>query len=155
MDIVIEGMTKMTVTVGGNFIDINPGGIFIQGTMVMINSGGAAGVGMPLAAVPPAPPLVAAVAADSVPGKDVTYEPPTFIEPTDEEERKKKSWIEIELVDEEGASVPGERYKVTLPDGKVVEGTLDHKGFKRIEGIEPGSCKVTFPRLDKEAWERA
>jgi type VI secretion system secreted protein VgrG len=31
--------------VGGNFIDINPAGVFIQGTMVMINSGGAAGSG--------------------------------------------------------------------------------------------------------------
>ena len=30
---------------GSNFIDINPGGVFIQGTMVMINSGGAAGAG--------------------------------------------------------------------------------------------------------------
>ena len=27
--------------------------------------------------------------------------------------------------------------------------------FARIEGIEPGTCKVTFPRLDKEAWEKA
>jgi type VI secretion system secreted protein VgrG len=31
--------------VGGNFIDINPAGISIQGTLVMINSGGAAGSG--------------------------------------------------------------------------------------------------------------
>ncbi len=41
----IETGTNLTLKVGGNFININPGGIFIKGTMVMINSGGAAGSG--------------------------------------------------------------------------------------------------------------
>lgn len=73
---------------------------------------------------------------------------------TKEEKEKKKSWIEIELVDEEKNPVPGERYKITLPDGETVaEGTLDDKGFARVEGIEQGSCKITFPELDKDAWE--
>jgi hypothetical protein len=67
----------------------------------------------------------------------------------------KKSWIEIELVDEEDQPVPGERYKVEVPDGSVAEGTLDEKGFARIDGIDPGTCKITFPELDKEAWEPA
>jgi len=31
--------------VGGNFINLHPGGIFIPGSMVGINSGGAAGNG--------------------------------------------------------------------------------------------------------------
>lgn len=42
---VIEAGTSLTLKVGGNFININPGGIFIKGTMVMLNSGGAAGTG--------------------------------------------------------------------------------------------------------------
>ncbi len=42
---VIEAGAALTLKVGGNFININPGGIFIKGTMVMINSGGAAGSG--------------------------------------------------------------------------------------------------------------
>ncbi len=67
---------------------------------------------------------------------------------------KKKSWIEIELVDKQGKPVAGEPYKVTLPDGETVaEGTLDEKGQARVDGIEPGSCKVTFPRLEKQAWK--
>lgn len=67
---------------------------------------------------------------------------------------KKKSWIEIELVDKQGKPVPGEPYKVTLPDGETVaEGTLDEKGYARVDGIEPGTCKVTFPRLEKQAWK--
>jgi type VI secretion system secreted protein VgrG len=42
---VIEAGTSLTLKVGGNFVNINPGGVTIQGTMVMINSGGAAGSG--------------------------------------------------------------------------------------------------------------
>ena len=69
---------------------------------------------------------------------------------------KKKSWIEIEMVDEDKKPVPGEKYKITLPDGETVaEGTLDDKGFARVDGIDPGTCKITFPELDKEAWEKA
>jgi type VI secretion system secreted protein VgrG len=45
MSAVIEAGATLTLKVGGNFININSGGIFIKGTMVMINSGGAAGSG--------------------------------------------------------------------------------------------------------------
>jgi type VI secretion system secreted protein VgrG len=44
-NLVVESGTTLTLKVGGNFININSGGIFIKGTMVMINSGGAAGSG--------------------------------------------------------------------------------------------------------------
>jgi|JRYH01.1.fsa_nt_gb hypothetical protein len=71
-------------------------------------------------------------------------------EKTDPEET---SWIEIELVDEADNPVGGERYEVTLPDGRVASGTLDGEGWARVEGFKPGSCKVCFPKLDKEAWE--
>jgi type VI secretion system secreted protein VgrG len=45
MKVVIEAGVQLTLKVGGNFVDINPAGVTIQGTMVMINSGGAAGAG--------------------------------------------------------------------------------------------------------------
>jgi len=45
MVVVIEAGTELCLKVGGNFIDINPSGISIVGTMVMINSGGSAGSG--------------------------------------------------------------------------------------------------------------
>ena len=45
MSAVIEAGASLTLKVGGNFVNISPGGIFIKGTMVMINSGGAAGSG--------------------------------------------------------------------------------------------------------------
>ena len=45
MTLVLEAGTELTLKVGGNFIDIGPAGVTIVGTMVMINSGGAAGSG--------------------------------------------------------------------------------------------------------------
>ena len=80
----------------------------------------------------------------------VPHKPPT----SDEEKALKKSWIEIELVDKNHKPVTGEPYRVTLPDGQTVaEGTLDEKGFARVVGVEPGSCKITFPKLEKQAWK--
>lgn len=74
---------------------------------------------------------------------------------TAEEKQKKKSWIEIEAKDNKQKPMAGEPYKVILPDGQTAaEGTLDEKGFARVEGIEPGNCKVSFPRRDKSAWKK-
>lgn len=66
---------------------------------------------------------------------------------------KKKSWIAIKLVDENNFCVPGEAYRITLPDGTKVEGDLDKKGFARIKGIDPGTCEVTFPKIDSHDWK--
>lgn len=63
-------------------------------------------------------------------------------------------WIEIELVDEANKPVPSEKYEITMPDKTVKEGTLDEKGWARVDGIkDAGQCKITFPNLDKEAWD--
>ncbi len=70
-------------------------------------------------------------------------------------EKEKTSWIEIVLVDEDNKPVPNERYKVTLPDGSVAEWTLDSKGFSRVDGIDPGQCKVTFPDRPGQTWSKA
>ena len=67
----------------------------------------------------------------------------------------KTSWIEIVLLDEDNNPVPGERYRVTLPDNTVADGTLDQNGFARLDGIPSGSCKITFPELDKDSWAAA
>ncbi len=72
----------------------------------------------------------------------------------EKEEEKKTSWIEIELVGEDNEPIPGEKYKITLPDDSVAEGTLDEKGFAHVEGFEKGTCKICFPDIDKDAWEK-
>lgn len=83
--------------------------------------------------------------------KTQPFKPPS----EEDEEATKKSWIEVELVGEDDKPIPGEKYEIKLPDDTVATGTLDDKGFARIEGIEPGDCKICFPNLDKEAWEPA
>jgi hypothetical protein len=42
---------------------------------------------------------------------------------------------------------------VELADGKSVFGKLDNLGKVRIEGVDPGSCKVTFPERDAAEWK--
>jgi hypothetical protein len=63
-------------------------------------------------------------------------------------------WIEIQLIGEDGSPVPWEEYAITLPDGNKVRGYVDQHGRARVENIaEFGTCVVTFPQLDREAWE--
>lgn len=66
----------------------------------------------------------------------------------------KTSWVEIELVDEEGNPVGEQKYQVILMDGSKKEGVLDKNGYARVEGLAKGTCKITFPKLDTAAWER-
>ena len=73
----------------------------------------------------------------------------------DTENEKKDSWIEIELVGEDGSPIAGEKYEIITPDGTKATGTLNKVGFARVEGFSAGECKVSFPKLDKEAWEKA
>jgi len=74
---------------------------------------------------------------------------------TEQEKEEKPSWIEIELVDKDDHPIPGEAYKIVLPDESVKTGTLDQAGFARVEGIAPGTCQVTFPDMDGRSWETA
>jgi type VI secretion system secreted protein VgrG len=109
-------------------------------------------------AVTPADPKEPIEAVTAKPGEITqvtggTPPPPHKKPKTAEEKKQKNSWIEIELVDKDQKPVPGERYRITLPDGAVAEGTLNEKGFARVDGIEPGTCQITFPNLEKEAWK--
>lgn len=72
----------------------------------------------------------------------------------EDQEDEQANWIEIEMVGEDDEPIPGQAYRITLPDGETVaEGTLDENGFARRDGIDEGTCKVCFPDLDKDAWE--
>jgi type VI secretion system secreted protein VgrG len=180
MQVVIEAMTGLTIKQGPNFITMDPSGISIVGTpLVMINSGGSAlsgSAGSPVSPLSPTDPAeadtanpgelastsarpgaLATASATNVAAIMGTTSPasnaPTH-NPNAPENQDKKHWIEIQLYDDDGNPVPGEPYKVTLPDGTTVaDGTLDDKGFARVDNIDPGTCQVTFPNLDKDSWD--
>jgi len=63
-----------------------------------------------------------------------------------------RSWIAIQLIGEDDAPIPNEKYSVLLPGGTIVSGTLDAEGMASIQNIPSGVCSVSFPDLDKEAW---
>jgi type VI secretion system secreted protein VgrG len=68
MTVVLEAGTQLTLKVGGNFVDIGPSGVTIQGSMVLINSGGAAGSGCGSS---PQSPDAAEAPADAQPARPV------------------------------------------------------------------------------------
>lgn len=74
--------------------------------------------------------------------------PPAVVSPD------KTHWIEIVLHDKNGNPVAGQEYEIRLPDGTALTGTLDERGVARVEGIDPGNCRITFPSLDKTVWNR-
>ncbi|MBI2899051.1 MAG: type VI secretion system tip protein VgrG [Planctomycetes bacterium] len=160
--VVVDG-DELTLRVGPNHITLGVSGISIKaasgplvlnGPLVMINSGAGMGpVSWPGVAV-------ASPAAPEAPGGPGSLEAGSASadgdEASDEEaEERPASWIEIKLVDEADQPVPAEPFRVEAPDGRVVEGVLDDQGHYRVEGIQPGNCKIEFPNLDREAWEPA
>jgi type VI secretion system secreted protein VgrG len=86
-------------------------------------------------------------------GKLAEQKAPPFKPPSEDEPKDELTFIEIELVDDDGKPVANERYEITLPDKSVKSGTLDDKGFARVEEIKPGTCKVTFPERPGQVWE--
>jgi hypothetical protein len=56
-------------------------------------------------------------------------------------------------VGDDDLPVSGLRYEVTLPDGSVREGVLDAAGHARFDEVDPGRAVVTFPDLDRGAWD--
>lgn len=122
--------------------------------------------------VPPAEPTEALEADNADPGQvedvkavqketktgkygSVPMQPFTPPASPEEWEGKELSWIEVELVGEDDKPITGELCEITVPDGRVYKSSTDHKGLVKVTGFEPGQCKITFPRLDQDAWEPA
>ena len=68
----------------------------------------------------------------------------TKIAPTD--------WIEVDIKYDDGTPYDG-TCSIVLPGGRTVEGAPDENGSLRFDGIDPGSCTVSFPDLDQSAIE--
>jgi hypothetical protein len=59
-----------------------------------------------------------------------------------------RGWLDLELADRWGQPIAGAAYEITLPDQRVLRGTLDQNGRAHVAGIPEGDCKVVFPELD-------
>ena len=169
--LVIESTEQISLKVGGNFIDISPGGIFIKGTAVMINSGGAAGSGSKVSINPKKAPAAPTVAATADPGGHKEYSGSgsstsrtstsstssspsgSTHNPNNPENQVKTHWVGIVLKDRTGRPMAGQAYRIVLPNGEATEGTLDDQGKAKVEHIDAGECQVSFPGLAD--WEKA
>jgi hypothetical protein len=69
--------------------------------------------------------------------------------------QKPKTFIEIELKDDQNNPIGNERYRIKLPDGSLKEGRLDANGRARVDGIDPGTAQVSFPGIDANDWRPA
>lgn len=57
-----------------------------------------------------------------------------------------ESWIEIQFVDAGMEPVPNVAFEITLSEGTTKSGTTGSDGTARFEGIQPGECRVRFPK---------
>lgn len=57
------------------------------------------------------------------------------------------SFVDIKLVNESHEPFAGEAFKLTLPDGRIVQGVLSDQGAVRVDDAPAGRCTVEFPRL--------
>ena len=101
----------------------------------------------------PFAPVVAPVEVETAFQLSQHITPPPVATSVAEKPKEKKAWIEIILVDMDGKPVPGIKYRITPPSGAPKEGRLNEHGQAGLYEIDPGNCKITFPDLDKEAWD--
>ena len=66
-----------------------------------------------------------------------------------------KTWVEIELVDDDGKPVANEKYLIKVPGGATESGTLDANGRARVTGLDSGMCDISFPDVDAREWRGA
>ena len=167
-NVVIEAGAGITLKVGGSFINIQAGGVYVSGPMVYINSGGGPGSGNAGSLVSPNAAAAAAAALTAKPGAEMAMSPleaergkappndANAHDPNADENKDKTHSIEVLLVDEAGKPVPGAAVKITLPDGETVaSGSTNEKGLYKVSNIDPGNCEIHFPDYDDAAWEEA
>lgn len=67
-------------------------------------------------------------------------------------DKKKRSWIEITLLDNEQKPVANEACSIVLHDGTVIKQKTNSAGKIRLQGIQQGKCRISFPDLDGREW---
>lgn len=64
------------------------------------------------------------------------------------------TWVEFELLDEDGKPVPNIPFRVKLPDGTIVNSTLNAQGRARFPTVVPGNCEFSFPEIHSKEWQQ-
>jgi type VI secretion system secreted protein VgrG len=176
---VIEATAQLSLKVGGSSVVIDSSGVSVKGSLVTIDGsmvkiasgpGSSPGSGSSGSVVTPIAPMIPEDADVADPGEvndlrreqraketgkygNPVYLPLTPPSGDDVAAETEYTWIEIELVGEDGKPVPGERYKITSAEGYTAFGSLGPDGRARVEWMTPGECEITFPDLDEAAWE--
>lgn len=65
------------------------------------------------------------------------------------------AWVEVAVTGADGEALPYQKVQVTDASGVTRVAFSDGTGIARIEGMAPGSCRVTLPDLDQSSWEPA
>lgn len=66
-----------------------------------------------------------------------------------------RHWVEIQLFGEDGEPIASEPYLIVAADGVEWRGRTNADGMARLSPIPAGTCRVSFPELDAEAWDPA
>lgn len=82
-------------------------------------------------------------------------QPPQIEEEDWEDASEPTSWVGIQLEDETGQPVAGQRVRIKLANGTYRESVSDDKGRLRLEGIPAGQCQLEFVGIDGNDWRAA
>lgn len=177
--VTIEASSGITLKCGGNSVVIDSAGVTVKGSMVTIDGSLTkinSGPGSP--PVPGSPGSLVAPTAPKTPDEAFKgelgglEEAPGAREAPDEKwhfdtinassyhtpasaaaEDAPAHWIEIAMKDDHGHPMAGEPFVVILPNGETAAtGTLDENGRARVEGLDPGQCKIRFPQRESDGW---
>ena len=66
----------------------------------------------------------------------------------------KSTWIEIVMLDKGGFGVASTKFKLETPDGKIIYGVTNGNGIGRVEGVQPGDHKISFPDLPQDGFRK-
>lgn len=78
-------------------------------------------------------------------------DPPPAPKPDDP--KPTKTWIEFDVLDENGDPLADEKWEAVLPDGTKKNGKTDSKGVVRFEDIDPGLVEFRLPERDGDTWK--